>query len=985
MPIVIKNGVTYDLPASQLEEAARQGYEVIGEKQAAALEKARDTSTNLAGAVGTFAESAAASAVDAAVAPIRMLEAGVRAPGAIGREAGLRLGAALQGQELTPELRAAAAAEQRKAATSLGQAIRDTTGSEGLGADVAAALGDNAADPFRGVTSVATGRQLVGGLAGILGSGGDLTKADAARDVYDDAARERAKANQLASVAGSVAGAVGVGLLTGGGISALGGKAAPLAARLGFAAAEGGMQGIGAADEAAWLQGRAPATAESVLASMGTGALLGGGLQGLGELGSYGVSRLAGRGAAVAADAAAPGISREVAEDMVVRATGQAPSKAAVDALHETLNEAAGATTARARPGSILGALTDTFADVSQKVTGVGDDASALLKRAMRGEKDALEQLASPGATLTSRTREVTDALDTVQSLKNGIWDRFGDKATRKEFIAPLLDAESAALHRAQGASAVGDALATLKEMRAATVTSRAASELDDVIGLVQQQAARALNAADGAEAYLAADQAKRILQKHVVGLGKAAQNAGRSIEINELGALQKPIADLSEKMRAGLEDTAVWGRAAEAQRDLNEIATATLRRGRFAEQQVLTQTGREFLGAPILDVDPTKVAGMLRRAANDGDSLSVEAVQELLTNYAELGKRLGSYGADADAAALQSAAERASKGVLGFIDETRAASQVAQVQGKSGYGLALAASYLPGVGPLAGAAIGALTNPAQVALQVGRVLQTERHVDARIVSGLRGFLGRTAERVAESAGAAGGAARAGAVRGLAGWARGNETPQEAYERTALQVQTYAQDPATAIERQAAALGTMGERFPQLTAEMQVVSQRVASFLQSKMPAEPSTPRLFAPKNSAPALSDREAEKWGRYYTVATKPLEALALLQSGDLRTEHVEALRACYPELYARVTHEALTQVERQGARVSYEQRAQLDVLLGLDGRGQQSAGAKYAKMMGDAAKAVASKAPPQTPTRNAAPRLARDYGTTSSKIWM
>lgn len=977
MPIVVKNGITYDLPASQLEEAARQGYEVIGEKQAVALEKQRDARINVGQQLQTFGEAAAASAVDAAVAPIRAIEAGVRAPGAIAREATLRGIAAAQGLDVEA-LRRATADIERREATKVGQAIRDVTGSEGLGADVAGALVEHS--PFAGVTGVATGRQLVGGIAGLAGSGGDLTRAEAAREEYDEAARARAQANQAASLAGSVAGAVGVGLLTGGGVSALAGKAAPLAARLGFAAAEGGMQGIGAADEAAWLQGRPRATAESVLASMGVGAVLGGGIAGLGELAGAGLSRLGTRAAVSAADAAAPGVSREVAEDMIVRATGQAPSKAAVDALHETLNEAAGTTATRAR-GGLLGMLTDTYAGLSQRVTGLGDDSTALLKRAMRGETEALEQLASPGATLTKRASEVSDAIEQVQSLKNGIWDRFGNRATKREFVESLLDAEQSQVHKAAAQAATTDALATLKEMRAAASTVRAASELDDVIGLVQQQTARAMQAADGAEAFMANDHVKRVIANHVDSLGKVSKNATKSLEYSELLGIQKPLAELSEKLRVGLEDESVWGRAGAAQRDLNEMAHATLRRGRFAEAQVLTQTGREWLGMPILDVDPGKVSAMLRKAAADGDSLSVETVQELLQNYAELGRRLGTYGADAEAGTLAAAAERAAKSIGGYVDETRAANQVLAVQRASGSGLAATIgtglTMIPGTGlagPAVGAGIAALTNPAQVALQVGRLLQTERHVDGRIVSGIRGFLSG-ARPPSE---AVQGAARAGAVRGFQ---RRNESPQEAYERTAMQVQTYLQDPVASTERQAAVLGDMGSRFPQLTGEMQAVSARVASFLSSKMPAEPSTPRLFQPRDSTPPLSDREAEKWGRYYTAATRPLEVLSMLQSGDLRTEHVEALRACYPELYARVTHEALQQVEKQGARVSYEQRAQLDVLLGLDGRGQQSAGSRYARMMQQAAQSVAAKKP--QPTR-AAPSRAGDYGSTSSKIW-
>lgn len=146
-----------------------------------------------------------------------------------------------------------------------------------------------------------SGRKLLENLA-FFGGGGDRAAND-----YAEAARERAEAHPLAAGAGSLAGGVLAGGALTRGAAALGeGAEALTGSRALGAATEGVAAGAGfgaaAAPEEAYIRNE-DLTAESVLASMGTGAIFGGALGLATHAGSELLSRARAHGAEIDATA----------------------------------------------------------------------------------------------------------------------------------------------------------------------------------------------------------------------------------------------------------------------------------------------------------------------------------------------------------------------------------------------------------------------------------------------------------------------------------------------------------------------------------------------------------------------------------------------------------------------------------------------------------------------------------------------------------
>lgn len=154
-----------------------------------------------------------------------------------------------------------------------------------------------------------------------------------------------------------------------------------------------------------------------------------------------------------------------------------------------------------------------------------------------------------------------------------------------------------------------------------------------------------------------------------------------------------------------------------------------------------------------------------------------------------------------------------------------------------------------------------------------------------------------------------------------------NETRQQAYRRTVDELQRFAADPVTGMERR------LGPQFaaaaPQAAVAMTAAATRANQYLLSKLPVppQPGIPGLPAPKPT-----DAEIAKFARSVQAVRRPLTVLDEIARGTLAPGHVEGLRAVYPELYEDIRTRTYAALTEQRTPPPIDQRMQLGILLGI-----------------------------------------------------
>lgn len=993
MAVIEKDGRTFDIADDEVAAAQARGYRVLDAAGVAAADAAtaKATRPNVAEAAGTALEAAAAGVVDAAIAIPKHLAMQAQAPGVLGRAIGEAIALPSDPREAAA-VRKEMARQQDVDKNAIARRILELTGSEGLGIDIGSAL-TSAPSLTGGPLGAISGRQAVRDAAGILTSGGNLASADDRAREYDAAARQRALDNPGSALAGSVAGNVAGALLTGGGVSALAGKGSTLAARLGLMAADGALGGIGAADESAWLQGRASAKAEDVIASMGLGAVFGGALGGLGEVGGSLWRR------------ATTGLGQDVATMAGARTLGEAAEQAA-----QPLTEKA-AKTLVAGTKAVMG-LTDEQAAAYER---------GLTSRAFR------EVVSDPTGAAQKAARELAAPLETLDRQATRAIETFSGEV-RPEEVKRWLAKGGGADSATQIAAARQTGLDVAERIERGIASIAGEEEMQafakDVPELLRTRLAAATTPA---EAFEAIYKGKQELQGLVKGAriklaGGSLKGSTRREVVDALYREGGTIDALEKELRAFTEQDEIWGAAAAATRERNEAAHIFF--GLKAEAEKLykkpTDTGvldslaairaeqaGEALTAPKQGVYFTgnKKVGLVdentfSRNLMQSGRTDARPADEIFDGYLYAAKKLADavekHGGDVDAAALRKATSEIDTVRDGYLSSQRAWNALQETQEKTGGSyvqqLANSAPVLGAMlGGPAGAAVGGAlavvargaTDPTGTIRAIAQVDKLTQLVDRRLNTGVREMLTRRAPSTraatrprSDRSGAARGATARAAAAGLVGFLSGDQTPSQAYSERAAQIEALTDDPERMALASAESLDGFAQRFPVLGGEVALKGSAALEFLRSKQPAPSTVETVFGGRQVV--VTDREAAKWGRYWTATTDPLSVLDLARDGALEREHVEALQTLYPSLHAKLSATIVEQI--QAGKVPYSARVQADALLGLDGAGEPAVSpqAQLARI------AAAQRMAPKPRETRTAPRLGPEQASASATIW-
>lgn len=129
------------------------------------------------------------------------------------------------------------------------------------------------------------------------------------------------------------------------------------------------------------------------------------------------------------------------------------------------------------------------------------------------------------------------------------------------------------------------------------------------------------------------------------------------------------------------------------------------------------------------------------------------------------------------------------------------------------------------------------------------------------------------------------------------------------------------------------ALGDMDDVPPKATEAALSTALRGINYLKSKMPASKQDPYSLQPQlQKGTRVSDAEMSTFRRTAEAVDDPTIVLREAKSGTLTRDHVDAVKAVYPKLYAQMQGMVVQQVIQTGTQLPYSTRIQLGILLDI-----------------------------------------------------
>lgn len=751
---------------------------------------------------------------------------------------------------------------------------------------------------------------------------------------------------RIAMGAGEAAEA-GVGALLGRGVL---GSAARTAAG---GAAEGALFGAGQVVTEDAL-GNEDLTAEQVIAGVGMGAILGG--VGGGLFGGAGALLREGAGAGA-------GLARQ-GRDVIARAwtqrTGRELSPGVADLYARATSLASGADQSAVR----------RFIDLGPE----GRAARDIVRRGDEVYEDGTRRLAEQLSAIEPTTRHVSDYWGT--GLKRGQVARQIDAsqvdAQGRAAIEALSAARSVAdditanpgLFSGPGGAAQGRNLGRAVEARQAQIESALARAADDPTHAAT-------------ELYQALDGLKR-------DIGRFQQRASRDPEATRM------LRELyEERFRPMLERGDLWGDGlAATQTDVNRSFTRWLTRRRDFERAFLAEGERDTVDAfrRLNEADPARIAGFLRRVGTAGNERMERTFREVLEAQQDLVETMGRHLELPDDLVAGIGANRAAtrRAMQTFEEVSESAStlnQFRELQGAGGIEGSVIGTVAGAAlgGPVGAVAAGALASPAQTIRVLSALDRFRVQTDQQITRSVDSYVRRLFRGATEGAERVGREASRRARRAV---------PPVTIAAFDGKVREYMElaDPETATRRLGERTEALSSDAPRTQAAMQRTAMRAADYVRAQIPFRSQRAHLVPGRTGQTRPSQQEMASFLRTVRAVEDPLVLLSELEAGRLSRESVDAVRAVYPQIYARLVEQvqaSLAEQAQEGRQVPYRDRLQLGLLLGAptDPSLRPESIARVQSMY--AAQAAASAQPPRSAASKQAPDMASGLMTDTQRL--
>ena len=705
------------------------------------------------------------------------------------------------------------------------------------------------------------------------------------------------------------------------------------AAKLGSYAdsvAQGAAIGQTQAAHEAWIKNEA-LTSEAQWNSLGLGALLGGG-------GHIALDALLG----------APRAGLNAAERVFGKSRAALESTAATDASAQELAESL---TGVAQPkgfGSRIKDMTDWMKDKIQRVQSekTGIPLEDVKQYGVFGEKHTWAEDISKNRDqiFSDGTRDLTASLKELHSAGADIVEEVTNVAMKKEHMKRLLaDVDAAPVMRL-----AKDKAAELQSAyeQIGTVDGNGRSllgggkQVADIKAAYEDAFDSLVRAKAPEDVTSALDVFKRATDRAKVNATKTAEKVTSGIERNQAFARADLMQQVADKTRALLEDSDLFGKFGEAQKQVNSRITNVLDTEKYLRGQLLENTGEQRganYGATRWEFSPAKVESYLnglgtnRSATTDqflrNNVAARKDLAETLQQYYELGEHAGtvsriSKAADKALATLQNLDETLR--VTNVRDDMMAKEAAAKGHGASGITLAAMAGHML-AGPLgAGTAVlhkaisTVLENPVSMTKQALMFRDAAQKLEKSVTSSV----GKALEN--GSTGRLASASRAVASR---------ET-QERYERryatTVAKVAELAANPEATVDAVAAHAAHV--EHPGVQQALASTSMTALSFLATKLPV-PLYQNAITKGSQLNNISATQRDQFMRYADAVNKPADFFKSLTDGSATTEQAETAQALMPQAFGIAQQELMMRFAAGKVSASYQTRLRVQRLLKIE----------------------------------------------------
>jgi hypothetical protein len=153
---------------------------------------------------------------------------------------------------------------------------------------------------------------------------------------------------------------------------------------------------------------------------------------------------------------------------------------------------------------------------------------------------------------------------------------------------------------------------------------------------------------------------------------------------------------------------------------------------------------------------------------------------------------------------------------------------------------------------------------------------------------------------------------------------------REKFETKTKKLRELASNPQQLLENLHNSTKDLFEAAPNLANSVNIAGARAVGFLSSKLPVQPPASPFSEPYKPSPT----EIAIFNRAHQAVTDPLSVLQHIKNGTLTHEHVEAIQATNPQLYAKMQNEIMDQLTSgRGKDLPYSKKLMLSMFTGQD----------------------------------------------------
>lgn len=123
--------------------------------------------------------------------------------------------------------------------------------------------------------------------------------------------------------------------------------------------------------------------------------------------------------------------------------------------------------------------------------------------------------------------------------------------------------------------------------------------------------------------------------------------------------------------------------------------------------------------------------------------------------------------------------------------------------------------------------------------------------------------------------------------------------------------------------------GELNSVMPAVQSQIGAQTAAAVEFLKSKMPQDPNTQYQLFPTKQPYVLPDSIRTRFERYVDAINDPMATLKHMADGKLTAEHVEALQAVYPSIYAEAQRTVMEVLSQKNV-LTFKQKVQLGLFM-------------------------------------------------------